>query len=107
VGISQDVIIFGFLALAFIMYITLMGELQTYLGFFIPPPAAPASSPASPSAAPGDTSGGVTNPGIFGGDNPVGALTANPATGFGFFPMLEGIKKNLGSVFTGGGKVVQ
>ena len=35
-GISQDNIIFGIILLAFVVYITVEGELPAYLGFFIP-----------------------------------------------------------------------
>ena len=34
-GISQDNIIFGIILLAFVVYITVEGELPAYLGFFI------------------------------------------------------------------------
>lgn len=35
-GVSQDNIIFGLVLLAFVVYITVKGELPIYLGFFTP-----------------------------------------------------------------------
>lgn len=35
-GIPQDNIIFAFIFLAFVIFITVKGELRTYMGFFVP-----------------------------------------------------------------------
>jgi hypothetical protein len=54
VGISQDNIIFGMVLLAFVIFITIKGELSTYMSFFTPganlgPAAVPVSTSATAS----------------------------------------------------------
>jgi len=84
VGISQDVIIFGFLALAFVIYITVMGELPTYLGFFIPPPTAGAGASATSGAPPTVTPSGI--PGVPGlSTDPFAGLPTSWSNFFGGF----------------------
>lgn len=99
-GISQDNIIFGMVILAFIIYISMKGELKTYLGFFTP---AAASSSTTSSAAPtplakaltpttpGGTLPDATNQqGIFGG-------------GLGSLPYVGGVFRWLGTPSTSSG----
>lgn len=91
----------------FLLFIAEKGTLSTWIGFFS------WTNPAQVGSATGDQSqtnpqnaAGIQNPGLLGGSNPVGATTANPATGFGLFPAIQGMIANFGSLFTGGGKVV-
>lgn len=44
---NQSSVIFGFLALAFLVFITQRGELPTYWGFLVKSPAAPSSGPTA------------------------------------------------------------
>jgi hypothetical protein len=103
-GISQDNIIFGMLLLLFVVFITLKGELRTYMAFFTPsgflgPSAVPvnvgsttnATTPAVAAANATFGNPNIPNPGLLGGANPVGALTANPSTLFGALPTLQAI----------------
>lgn len=103
-GIGQDDIIFAMLTFAFVVWITTKGELPIYLAFFKPgtgaqgptPIGVTASSTTGSSAAAAATnavfgSPNIPNPGLLGGANPVGALTANPSTFFGALPTLQAI----------------
>jgi hypothetical protein len=103
-GISQDNIIFGMVLLAFVIFITIKGELRTYMAFFTPganqgPSAVPVSTTAqtsttTPAVAAANSifgSPNIPNPGLFGSANPVGALTGNPSTLFGALPTLQAI----------------
>jgi hypothetical protein len=63
-GISQDNIIFGMVLLAFVIFITLKGELRIYMGFFTPgasegPSAIPVTTTAQ--AAPASNIPGVSS----------------------------------------------
>jgi hypothetical protein len=56
-GIGQDNIIFGMVLLAFVIFITLKGELRIYMGFFTPsgslgPAAVPVSTAAQTTTTP-------------------------------------------------------
>lgn len=53
---NQSTIIFGYLAVAFLIFITQRGELPIYWGFLV-------SSPATPSAGPGATGSGTLTTG--------------------------------------------
>jgi hypothetical protein len=68
-GISQDNIIFGMLLLAFVIFITIKGELPTYMGFFTP------SKSQGPAAVP--VTVGSVAPGSPAGSQPVGTPTIN------------------------------
>jgi hypothetical protein len=107
VGIGQDDIIFAMVLFAFVVWITTRGELQKYLSFFTPgatqgpttnpitaTPASGSSTATSPATSAANAVFGnpnIPNPGLFGGSNPVGALTANPSTAFGIIPQLQAI----------------
>lgn len=103
-GIAQDNIIFALVLFAFVVWITTKGELGKYLSFFTP--VAGKQGPVSPDVTASSTTGttpavaaanatfgnpNVPNPGLLGGANPVGALTANPSTLFGALPTLQAI----------------
>lgn len=53
---NQSTIIFGYLAVAFLIFITQRGELPTYWGFLV-------SSPATPSNGPGAAGSGALTTG--------------------------------------------
>lgn len=53
---NQSTIIFGYLAVAFLIFITQRGELLTYWGFLV-------SSPATPSSGPGAVGSGALTTG--------------------------------------------
>lgn len=46
-SVNQSTIIFGYLAVAFFIFITQRGELPVYWGFLVSTPTAPASGPAA------------------------------------------------------------
>jgi hypothetical protein len=113
-GISQDNIIFGMVLLAFVIFITLKGELSTYMGFF----ARGASQ--GPSAVPVSTSPQSVVPSIGSGTpgvsaNPLAGLPGIPSflggvpfssifsMGGAFSPTGGGILGAIGSFFSGQG----
>jgi hypothetical protein len=108
-GISQDNIIFAMVLLSFFIWITSKGELPTYLAFFKPgnvgPPTDPITATPSTGAAATNAATGtpnVSNPGTSGAQNPVGALTNNPATLFGLLPTIRAIPGKIGNSISSG-----
>lgn len=81
----------------FVLYLAQKGTLSTWLGFF----AWTSPQNVGTTAAPVGSSS-TANPGLLGGSNPTGALTLNPATGFGLFPELNATIGNITGMFGGG-----
>ncbi len=78
---GQSNIIAGVLLLAFFVYITTKGELETYLGFFIPSASAPTQ--VSPVAAAVSNAAAVANtPAIASAPAIEGGLTPTEELGF-------------------------
>ncbi len=86
-GVSQDNIIFGLVLLAFVVYITVKGELPTYLGFF---------TPQHNLGPPTDNVAGATG---SGSGSTVVPPTTNPITGAQIQP---GLTNNPTQGLTGG-----
>jgi hypothetical protein len=95
-GISQDNIIFGMLLLLFIVFITLKGELRTYMGFFTPsgalgPAAVPVTTGATasiPGATQAPLAGGTIVP--SGVPGVPGLNTSNPFAGIPILGSIAG-----------------
>jgi hypothetical protein len=111
-GISQDNIIFGMVLLAFVIFITLKGELRIYMGFFTPgasqgPSAVPVSTAAQATTVGSGTPGLSANPlaGVPGIPSILGGVPLSSVFSLGgaFSPTGGGIIGAIGSFFSGQG----
>jgi hypothetical protein len=109
-GISQDNIIFGMVLLAFVIFITLKGELRTYMGFFTPsgslgPAAVPVSTAAQTSTPVATAQTGAIN-GLINSTGLGGLITSLT----GVNPLSVSVTPNsiasgIGSIFSGIGNL--